>query len=329
MMKHWLNISATNKTKWVLPVLVSVLFIFTPYVNRARTIVIKPKKYSFVLSSSLRQFYSVIDGFKSSEYNAKVQILNLRGQADRQRVRSFIKSTSPDMIIALGALAATTTAAVEQKTPIAFAMVLNYKRYALLRQPNVTGISMEIPPTIMLTQFRMLYPGLQSIAVPYNPHATEELINDIRVAAAQLNISLQAIPVQNPDNIINRLTMNKKKINALWMIADFHLYNNKSRAYHKLITYAQEKKLPLLAVSQAFVKIGALFSVSVNYRSLGSQLSLMGRKIVYDNQLPAKIFIKPPVGTFTAINKKMAEKIKGANPELYYQIVDKIYPVEP
>ena len=267
--------------------------------------------YGFIKSADVKQFDEAIDGFKESFPEAAVKVINLKRKRDLKKVSTFISSKKPSVIICLGAGAAITTAKIEKKIPIIFSMVLNYKRYKSLKQSNITGVSMEILPATLFTQFRLLYTGLKVIGVPYHPDASSEIVQDAIKASKQLGLKILPIEVNNPEDLGGKLSENKSLFNGLWMIGDFKLYNKKTKAYKVLIEFSRENKKPLLAVSEPFIKAGACFSVSTDNRSLGSQIALVSKQIVHDKLPPVSIKVAPPIGTFTVINKNIAKEILG------------------
>jgi ABC-type uncharacterized transport system substrate-binding protein len=205
-------------------------------------------------------------------------------------------------------------------------MIINHQKYPKLKQDNVTGISMEISPTSLFTQFRMLMPEIDSIGVPFHPMNSLNIINDTINSSKEMGINLIKIAVTNPNNIIDNLSSKVNNYVGLWMFADTKLYNRKSKAIYNLISFSKEHKKPLLVFSEAFLKPGAFFSISVDYNSLGSQTALISRQIVQDKKHPRKIPIALPIGTYTVINKEITELLLEDDfDESIYDEVDKIY----
>ena len=306
----------------------SVLLIF--FFSAATAGENKTSGFAFITDSDIRQFETVIDGFRESAPGARIGKLNLGGKANAEVVKKFVSDFKPTVIIALGSLSATTVAALDTQTPVIFAMVLNYRRYADLKKPNITGISMEIPVETLLTQFRLLCPELNGVAVPYSPEASDEIVKDAKRAAEKMKIRILEIALANPEALKDKLRAEKAAdFNGLWMIADFKLYNTETEAFAYLLDFANDNRKPLLGASEAFVKAGAFFSVSINYQSLGSQLALVTRQITEDKIAPAKIGVTAPIGTYTVINKKSGREIFGAKfNESLLIYADKVYPEE-
>lgn len=304
----------------------NIIFLFLCILLFSITTAYANERYVFIKSKSLSQVDVLINGFKQSYSKAEVSVLDLEGKRNTGKVKTFIKEKKPSLIICLGSLAAKTTVRVEKNIPILFAMVINYKRQKELVQKNVTGVSMEIPAAVIFTQFKMIFPEIKKIGVPHSPVNSKEIVSDSIVATNKIKIKLIAIEVQNPSEIEEKLILNRKKYSGIWMLADTKLYNRKTTALQELIKYSLNQNLPLIVFSEAFLKRGALFSVSINYKSLGSQLALISRKIVLDKIKPSIIPVASPIGTYTVINKSVAKKIMGNKiNDIIYANVDKIY----
>ena len=85
----------------------------------------------------------------------------------------------------------------------------------------------------------------------------------------------------------------------------------------------------MLAFSEAFLKPGAFFSISIDYHGLGSQVALLTRQLLEDGKKPAQIAVAPPIGTYSVINKDTAEWLLGDElDEEIYDEVDKIYSLQ-
>jgi len=285
--------------------------------------------YAFVISRELRQMDTVIAGFSENFPDARPLILDLKDSRDSETVAEFIKSEKPSVLICLGILAANAVIQAEKKIPVIFAMVINYQRYPELRQKNVTGISMEIPPATLFVQFRMLMPEIKAIGVPYNPEVSSEIFNDALAVSSKMDIQVIPCSVTNPSDLKEVLMKNEKKISGLWMLADTKLYNRETDAFEVLTSFSASRKIPILAFSEAFLNKGAFFSVSIDYRSLGSQIALISRQLVQDKADPSEIPVSPPLGTFTVINKNVAKLFAGDKfDESMFDLADKVFPSE-
>ena len=283
--------------------------------------------YGVIKSKSMIQTDEITEGFRQSFPNARLAVLDMDGKREPAKIRDFLKREKPSVIICLGALSVETMLRVEKKIPVVFAMVINYKRYSWLGKKNITGVSMEIHPASLFTQFRMLAPEVRSLGVPFHPDVSAHIVREAADVARKMGMVLTKIPVRDPDRIKSELSRYEKTYEGLWMIGDTKLYRIGTRTLFNLIEFSKKKRKPLLAFSEAFLKGGAFFSVSINYRSLGSQLAMMSRRIVENRVLPGDIRIGPPIGTYTVINRDVAKSLFGKDlDESICGAVDKVYP---
>jgi putative tryptophan/tyrosine transport system substrate-binding protein len=283
----------------------------------------------FIESKELEQMNTVIKGFSQSFPGAEISVLDLKGERDTEKVKDDIRKNGPSVIIALGSLAANTAISAEKKIPIIFSMVINHNRYQELRQDNVTGVSMEIPAETLLTYFRMLLPQMISVGVPFHPSVSSEIVGEALGVSKKVGIELVPVEVVNPDEIKDRLGDKEKKYSGLWMLADTKLYNSKTNAIYDLFSFSKEKKKPVLAFSEAFLKAGAFFSVSIDYSSLGSQLAMISKRLIKDKTKASEIPVGQPIGTFTAVNRNVAAILPaGMIDESVFDEADKVYSEE-
>ncbi len=285
--------------------------------------------YAFIVSKNLQQTQDIIDSFKESFPIAETAVLDLQGQADTALIQKFIADARPSAIICMGALAAKSTTSIEKKIPILFSMVINYKSYPELQQDNVVGVAMEIPMQTILTQFKWVAPNISRIGVPYYSSGLIELIHEAETVGKTLGTEIVGIKVEDVSKVKNTLQKQAEQCSALWMIGDTQLYNKQTEAITDLVDFSRRKKIPLFAFSEAFLKPGAFFSISIDYRSMGSQLALLSRQIVEDKTPLSQISVAPPIGTFTVINRDVADALYGKSlDESIFDEVDKSYPEE-
>jgi len=282
--------------------------------------------YAFIKSKDLTQINNIIAGFNESFPDASTSVLDLQGEGDVNKITRFINKEKPSVIISMGSLAASTAVKAEKKIPIIFSMVINYNNYPELKQNNVTGVSMEIPPESLFTQFRMLIPEVKSVGVPFHPSVSSGMVNEALNVCGKVGVQLIKIEVDDPDYIRYRLAAYAKQYQGLWMLADTKLYNRNTGALSELLSFAKSEKKPVLAFSEAFLRAGAFFSISIDYRALGSQLAMVSRRVVQDKVEPLSIPVSPPIGTYTVINKNVATALLGSDlDESIYDEVDKVY----
>ena len=269
------------------------------------------KKFNvgIVKSTDLRQFNQVVLGIKSNLstklYN--LHIITIDKSYTKKKVNHFISAKKISLVICLGEVAAVYFARLQSKVPVLFSLVLNYKRFKSLTQKNVGGISMEISSQNLFAQFRLLYGGLKKLVLPYHPKASSEIVEEAKQSAHRLGVQLKVLPIQSPKIMIDALRDSKLTFDSVWMISDFKLYNASTFSKVKdLFKFAKKNKKPVFVSSDVFLKTGGLFSVSVDYLSLGSQLALLTNRVLEGFEKVSKIKVVFPIGTRTVLNMQVA-----------------------
>jgi putative tryptophan/tyrosine transport system substrate-binding protein len=160
-----------------------------------------------------------------------------------------------------------------------------------------TGVSLEFPLDQQLQWIRRILPGSQRrIGIVYSPAENEQTIARIREAARGLNLEIIARPVQSPSEIPQALASLAGAADVLWGVPDGIVMTPETA--RSILLFSLRNRLPLIGMSVAWVKSGALFALDRDYADVGSQcaeqaLRLLGgeslqlvpperpRKIVY------------------------------------------------
>src|SRR3990170_5468709 len=127
---------------FILAFLFQISFLSPQIFAKENTVVIVQSQQIAAYNEAIKGFEEGIKG-KNISINA---IYNLNGDADEgKRIIQDIKDSKhkPDLVLAVGILAATLVKEQFTDTPILFCMVINHKRFNL-EGTNITGISSEV-----------------------------------------------------------------------------------------------------------------------------------------------------------------------------------------
>lgn len=213
---------------------------------------------------------------------------------------------TPTLILAMGPLAAQMAKDASHNIPVIFCMVSNPHRYGLEGQ-NLVGITTDIPGEKQFALYKSVVPNLKTIGVIYDPEKSEALIEEANQAAEKLGLELIQVPVSSHKKVPKALRSMLGKIDALWMVPDDTVLTTQSFRFFLVTSF--EKKLPFLAISDIFVKVGALATIAPDPDEIGQQLCQLITQIQSGKLDLTKTNILPPVETNLVINVKTAEKI--------------------
>src|SRR5207248_9962568 len=98
---------------------------------------------------------------------------------------------------------------------------------------------------------------------------TAPIIAEARAAAERVGLKLLAVAVSSDKQVPAALREMLGKVDGLWMVPDDSVITPESFKFLSLA--AIEHNLPFLAVSDIFVEVGALASLTPDYTDLGRQ----------------------------------------------------------
>jgi putative ABC transport system substrate-binding protein len=257
-------------------------------------------------SHDIEPFNQALAGFVAA-CNHPLTVYDLRGSDKRKdRIIKQIMDTKPRLVLAIGALATQVAQEAVRDVPVVFSMVPNPRQHGSGRA-NIAGISLDIPIETQFTTYKLLVPKLRTLGTIYDPEKTGTMINEARGVAEKLGLRLLDAPATSPKAVPAALRSLLGKIDALWMVPDDTVVTPES--FKLLLLEAFENNLPFLTVSDIFVEVGALASLSPDYTDVGRQACQLVREIDSGRLSPRRVEVVPPEKVNLAINLKTASKI--------------------
>lgn len=201
-------------------------------------------------------------------------------------------------------------------------MVPNPRKHSLEAQ-NIAGIALDIPVERQFATYKSLAPSIRTIGVIYDPEKTGATVAEAGRVADKLGLKLIATPVSSHKQVPAALRGMLGKIDALWMVADDTVVTPESFKFLSLTAF--EHNLPLITVSEIFVEVGALASLSPDYGDIGRQacqllteiasgrLSLAGVNIIF----PAKVNLAVNLNTALKIGLTLSPEIMKTASKVY------------
>jgi putative ABC transport system substrate-binding protein len=281
-----------------------ILLVLVPTTPQAGSIAV-------IKSTNLPAFDKVLKSFLSSasdqgldldilEFNLKAKMKNGKGIAEK------IQKSPPLLVLAMGPLAAQMAKEKLADLPVLYCMVSNPRRYGLSGD-NIAGISLDVPGEIQFALYKTIVPTLKTVGVIYDPLKSGQLVEEAKGAAAKLGLKLLTVSVNSHKKVPGALRGMLGKIDALWMLPDDTVLTTDS--FRFLLVTSFENKLPFLAISDIFVKVGALATIAPDPEELGRQISRLVGEIQSGTLDLGRIDILPPSDSNLVINVKTAQKI--------------------
>lgn len=250
---------------------------------------------------------------------------NLDGEArGNTRLVQEIKSDNPDLIVAIGVLAAEFAQRELSDFAVLYVMVPKPQTRGLTGE-NIGGISLDIPIAQQLAVYRSMVKGLNALGVIFDPQRSGDIVEEARKVTEQQGLVLLTREVSSRKQVPAALRdlIREEQIDALWMIPDETVVTPESFKF--LLITSIEHDLPFLAASDIFVKVGALASVTPDYTDLGRQSCELANALTSGEMSLAAMDTVLPAKVNLAINLKTAKQIGLSIPEEVIESADVIY----
>jgi putative tryptophan/tyrosine transport system substrate-binding protein len=255
-----------------------------------------------VTSSNDAPYQEAITGFKAQfSSQGKIQFTEL-ALAEAKSTPKKIASIKPDLIYTLGSEAAQWASLEAPRIPIVATMVL--KDDIFNKSANITGISLGYSLKTQFEWLKKFFPQQKAVAILFNPAENAATVQTARAISQQEGFKLVAIPVASPKELPYALEQLSSNIEILFAIPDETVMSVNTAKEVLLASF--RNKVPLVGLSDNWVKSGAFYAMSWDYKDIGQQCAGMAQKLLAGVAVKALPPEHPRKITYT-INAKIAE----------------------
>jgi putative ABC transport system substrate-binding protein len=268
------------------------------------------EKIAVLVSSKDAPFEEALKGFQGFLDKAAVQadyeVHRLDGSAARagQAVQA-VKKSGVKLVLTLGSLATDVAVKEIPDIPIIACMVL--RSDGLKRSPNVTGVGLEFSLEVQTSWLQVLVPTAKNVGVIYNPEENQKRIEAAGRIMQGMGLHLVAQDVRSPQDVPAALEGMAKKVDILLGMAD--AVTMTPQTAKNVLLFSIRNSIPLVGISPAWVKAGALYSLEWDYADLGAQAGDMALKVLKGTP-PSAIPAAAPRKVYYALNLKTAQQMK-------------------
>lgn len=257
-------------------------------------------------SRDLEQFNRAASGFTAACPGQAAEFTLSPGEGGKRDVVKRMLAARPKYVLAIGISAARLAKEEFPNVPLIFVMVPNPQKYSLTSK-NIAGVALEIPVDRQFAVYKSLAPAARTVGVIYDAAKTGSIVAEGRTAAERVGLKLHAVAVSSEKQVPAALREMLGKIDGLWMVPDDTVITPESFKFLSLA--AIEHNLPFLAVSDIFVEVGALASLTPDYTDLGRQACQLIGEIEAGRGTPERGYVVPPAKVNLSLNLKTAAKI--------------------
>lgn len=265
-----------------------------------------------VLKSGERSAYGAVAAGFAAEVKASVETVTIE-DAPEAALRSTdrVAAEHPALVLAIGPTAAVNARRVFDKVPVLFCMVPYYEKYGL-EASNVTGIAMAPDFAVQLAALKAAWPAAVRVGVLHDPRFSSAIVEELRQASRDRGMSVVPLEVETESSVPRVLGTAHGKVDALAMVGDKTVAT--APVVRKLISFADDEHVPLLALSASQVKEGALLALSATPVAIGQQAGRLANRVLFEKVDPGALAVAPPEGLEISVNVSAAKKL-GARPD--------------
>ena len=252
----------------------------------------------------------MVEGFKThllgQDSSLKIETQNLSGEAKAgNRILEEIKRRKPDLIFAVGSLALDLTSGEIKDVPIIAGLVLRGEDSKA--SPNLTGVSLEFPLDLQFRWLQRFLPSFNPIGVIYNPQENQKRIDEATKVASRMGLKLDPQAVNHPKDLPMAMNYMAKRVQVLWSLSDSLVLTPETVKH--ILLFSFRNRIPLVGLSEAWVKAGALYALGWNFGDLGSQCGELAWKALKGAK-PESIPLSSPRKVVYYVNLKIARHMK-------------------
>ncbi|MDP6635610.1 MAG: ABC transporter substrate binding protein [Phycisphaerae bacterium] len=197
---------------------------------------------------------------------------------------------------------------------------------ASLKGPNVSGVSTDVPIASQFALIARALPRARVIGMLFSSKSKKS-VKHLAAAKSALPKGWRIVSVdvaRHKSHANAMFTLLIKEIDIVWTSPDSSVFNSQSVRY--LLLTALKKKVPVFGFSAGFVRIGAMFGVSVNPGVQGEQAADMTDRVLQVASGASGVETRAPAVMYgTVVNLIVANRIGVNLPEKLVKSADTVY----
>ncbi|MEP7180571.1 MAG: ABC transporter substrate binding protein [Betaproteobacteria bacterium] len=215
-------------------------------------------------------------------------------------MRDAIASAGRDVaLVMLGTRASELAARAAPTAPVVNCMVTVDAAHDA---PAAINVPLEVPLDAQLGWLRRLLPATRTVGLLFDPAINTRRIESLAPALARAGYAPLLAPVTSRTALPQALERLPHAVDALLAIPDATVYT--PQASKGLLLFSFRNRIPLIGLSDAWVKAGALYALDWDYQELGGYCGALAAREVANGRPPP-----PPPRPRVIVNLHTAEQL--------------------
>jgi putative ABC transport system substrate-binding protein len=248
---------------------------------------------------------------------------------DGDRLAREALATRRGVVVAIGSRAAKLARGAARGSPLVYAMVLDPASIGLpepgtASQGSITGVTMDVSPDREFELIREMLPDSTRIGVLYDPAVSGDAVRRATAAAKAGGITLVAQAVRSEGEVLRAASLLAPSVDGLWALADPTVLTAANAK--ALILFSLRAQKPFFAMSEGFVRSGALAALAASPEDVGRRAGELAARVLSGTP-PQKLPPEMPPRLALFVNVSTAEHIGLTVPDALLSRAETVYPV--
>jgi putative ABC transport system substrate-binding protein len=237
----------------------------------------------------------------------KIMTMGFGEAVDPERsIPFYIKRNNPDLVLLVGSAAGKLAVEKFPDVPLVFCMVFRPRAVGLLDSPlRSSGVSLEVPPAVMLDHIADYVPGLQRLGLLYDHRQDEVLATQTMLEAANRKLTVIDSPIREHTDIPQALQRLFGSAQAICVFPSERVFGK--AIMERLLHQALIQRIPVCGTSRKHVRYGALFAITPDWRAVGEQTGELAAEILRGDAELQPFRLIPPRKWSLLVNLKISE----------------------
>ncbi len=205
-------------------------------------------------------------------------------------------------VVALGTRASELVARAGSPSPMVSCLVVAPD--AARNAPNAQVVSIDVPIDAQIEALRTFLPQAQTIGILFDPAINARRVEVMASALAAAGYQTRLAPVRSHAMLPQALANLPNAVDAILAIPDTTVYTQ--QASKALLLFSFRNRIPLIGLTEAWVKAGALYAVEWDYEELGAYCGALALRALQSAKAPLPPLPRPRI----AINLRSAEQLR-------------------
>jgi ABC-type uncharacterized transport system substrate-binding protein len=261
-----------------------------------------------------------IEGMKALGYkkgrNVHFDIQIAEGEREKARAiaKEFVRK-KVDLICALGTIPSLVALEATKEIPIVYSIVGKPKATGVIDSwvssgKNITGVAMKIPIEKQLEKIQEVIPKIKRLGILYCVSTPQAIATaeETKLATKKLDMVPHPSPLDRHQlNQLFSITEDlAKKVDAIYIPTDPILLAKENLL--RILEVGFRFKVPIIAVDDTSVELGALMALHCDFREIGKQAAPMAVKIL-KGMKPMNIPSQLPLSHRLTVNLRTAKQL--------------------